>query len=65
MILSQLFCDVDDFCQQFLPQWHQTLLATGDKKRNKSKMLCESEVTSHYALATLKINDLEKQKIHF
>jgi hypothetical protein len=44
MILLQLFCDADDFCQQFLPQWNRTRLETGDKKRNKSKMLCESEI---------------------
>ena len=42
MILHQLFCDADDFCQQFLPQWHQTLLATGEKKRNKPKMFGKS-----------------------
>ena len=44
MILYQLFCDTDDFCQHYLPEWKQTQLQTGDKKRNRSKCLCESEI---------------------
>ena len=23
MSLEDLFCDVDDFCRQFLPNWHR------------------------------------------
>jgi len=44
MILHQLFCDLDDFCIQYLPAWHQRLLQSGDKKRHKAKCLCESEI---------------------
>jgi len=33
MILHQLFCDTDDFCQDYLPDWKRTQLQTGDKKR--------------------------------
>jgi hypothetical protein len=44
MILHQLFCNTDDFCQDFLPEWKQTQLQNGTKKRNRSKCLCESEI---------------------
>jgi hypothetical protein len=44
MILHQLFCDTDDFCQDFLPEWKQTQLQNGTRKRNRSKCLCESEI---------------------
>lgn len=32
--LLELFCDVDDFCQAFLPFWNQQLLASGQKQRD-------------------------------
>lgn len=44
MILHQLFSDIDDFCRDTLPEWKKTQLANGDKKRNRSKCLCESEM---------------------
>ena len=44
MILHQLFCDIDDFCRDYLVEWKKTQLANGDKKRNRVKCLCESEV---------------------
>jgi hypothetical protein len=44
MILHQLFSDIDDFCRDTLPEWKKTQLANGDKKRNRSKCLCESEI---------------------
>lgn len=44
--LTHLFCCVDDFCQQFLPQWRKTLLSIPGKhsKRNRARSLCESEI---------------------
>ncbi len=44
MILQQLFCDTDDFCQHYLPEWKRTQLQTGDRKRDRSKCLGESEM---------------------
>ena len=44
MILLDLFCNVDDFCQQFIPQWRQQQIACGDKKRYKPSKLADSEV---------------------
>jgi len=43
MILHQLSCDADDFCQDHLSGWKRTRLQTGDKKRISGKCLCESE----------------------
>lgn len=45
--LLVLFCSVDDFCQDFLPHWKQSLLprpGDGKGKRNRSRSLCESEI---------------------
>jgi hypothetical protein len=27
--IVEVFCEVDDFCQAFLPQWEASLLGTG------------------------------------
>ncbi|NEP19721.1 MAG: IS982 family transposase [Leptolyngbya sp. SIO4C1] len=42
--LEELFCSVDDFCQQFEPQWHRSLLSHGVKTRVRQRSLCLSEV---------------------
>lgn len=42
--LTELFCDVDDFCQEFIPQWRQQLIASGDKKRSKPSRFSDSEI---------------------
>jgi hypothetical protein len=44
MILHQLFCDIDDFCRDSVPEWKKTQLANGDKKRARKKCVCESEI---------------------
>ena len=44
MILHQLFCDIDDFCHNYLADWKKTQLACGDKQRDRKKCLCESEI---------------------
>ena len=44
MSLLELFVDVDDFCQAFLPQWEQRLLSEGNKKRRRQGQLRVSEV---------------------
>jgi hypothetical protein len=33
--LVELFCDVDDFCKVFIPQWHKQLLEDGSRKRQR------------------------------
>ena len=42
--LDALFCDVDDFCQSFEPQWKTRLLHHGGIKRIRAKSLCLSEI---------------------
>lgn len=44
MSLLELFCDVDDFMQAFLPFWHKALLESGTVKRFRSTQLSESEI---------------------
>jgi hypothetical protein len=41
--LVELFCDVDDFCQAFLPGWEGKQLASGLKQRRRGQ-LCLSEI---------------------
>ncbi len=44
MSLDELFCDVDDFCQLFLPVWHRQLLTSGERKRRRASRLTLSEI---------------------
>ena len=42
--LLELFCDVDDFCQTFLPIWHKQLLSSGVIHRQRQRSLSMSEI---------------------
>lgn len=42
--LERVFCEVDDFCQAFEPQWTQQLLHSDERKRRKTSNLSLSEV---------------------
>jgi len=42
--LLELFCDVDDFCQAFLPIWQKQLITSGEIKRQRTRSLSESEI---------------------
>ncbi|BAU63547.1 putative transposase [Stanieria sp. NIES-3757] len=42
--LDALFCDVDDFCVEFEPQWRTKLLHHQGIKRIRAKSLCLSEI---------------------
>lgn len=42
--LVEIFSDVDDFCQIFLPIWEQKLLRGGEKKRRRQGQLSLSEI---------------------
>lgn len=44
MSLLELFCHVDDFCQQFEAHWHQHLLTTGARRRQRRGQLSTSEI---------------------
>ncbi len=34
--LVELSCDVDDFCEAFIPQWEKQLLEDGTQKRQRA-----------------------------
>jgi hypothetical protein len=44
MDILHLFCEIDDFCQFFEPQWKQFQLASLERKRNRASSLAVSEV---------------------
>jgi hypothetical protein len=42
--LTEMFCDVDDFCQAFMPVWNRQLLVSGQKRRQRARSLRNSEI---------------------
>jgi transposase len=42
--LTELFCDVDDFCQGFLPLWRRQLVSVGEMQRQRERSLSVSEI---------------------
>ena len=42
--LVDIFCDVDDFCTIFIPQWEQQCLTDGTRKRKRSGRMTMSEI---------------------
>lgn len=42
--VEQIYVEVDDFCQQFLPVWEAQLLESGEKQRRRLSRLSTSEV---------------------
>lgn len=44
MSLDDLFCDVDDFCRLFLPDWHRQQLQHGERKRRRGSRMVLSEI---------------------
>ena len=42
--LVEIFCDVDDFCGIFLPEWEKTLLETGARKRRRRGRMSPAEI---------------------
>ncbi|NJR76403.1 MAG: IS982 family transposase, partial [Scytonema sp. CRU_2_7] len=42
--LVDLFCHIDDFCNDFEPQWHQRMLGSNLKQRLRRRCLCVSEI---------------------
>uniref|UniRef100_UPI0003B371AA IS982 family transposase n=1 Tax=Psychromonas hadalis TaxID=211669 RepID=UPI0003B371AA len=42
--LIELFCDVDDFCNVFIPEWEASLISNGEIKRRRAKRMSNSEI---------------------
>lgn len=47
-MLIGLFCLVDDFCKEFLPEWEKHLITQGLKKRQRPSQLSVSEIMTIY-----------------
>ena len=59
--LDDIFCDVDDFCRVFIPQWEKHQLADGSRKRQRHSRMTTSEIMTiiiymllHYSQVDLK-----------
>ncbi len=44
MSIEELFCNVDDFCKDFIPKWKKHLIKSGSIKRNRSCRMGLSEI---------------------
>jgi hypothetical protein len=42
--LVELYCDVDDFCKVFIPQWQKQLISDGTRKRCRASRMSVSEI---------------------
>jgi hypothetical protein len=42
--LTELFCDVDNFCQVFVPIWQKQMLSEGEIQRQRERRLSISEI---------------------
>ena len=42
--LVELFCDADDFCKVFLPQWYAYLIKQGQIKRERACQMSMAEI---------------------
>lgn len=45
-MITEIFCLVDDFCQEFEPLWQRMLIESQSKKRIRQQCLCLSELMS-------------------
>lgn len=44
MNLTELFCNIDDFCNVFMTDWNKKLIESNEKKRNRRHQLLVSEM---------------------
>lgn len=42
MSVEDLFCDIDDFCKVFLPEWQREQITCGERKRRRRGRLAPS-----------------------
>lgn len=42
--LVEIFCDVDDFCRVFIPEWEKQCLTDGTRQRNRACRMSMSEI---------------------
>jgi hypothetical protein len=44
MKLTQIYCDVDDFCNAFIPEWQKQQIVQGQSKRMRAPRMSHSEM---------------------
>ena len=42
--LTDIFCDVDDFCKVFMPEWEKQHLTDGTRQRTRQCRMTMSEI---------------------
>lgn len=70
--LLELFCDVDDFCQIFVPVWQKQMVSAGDFQRQRERSLSISEIMtilihfhqSHYRDLKAYYSDYVLERLH-
>ncbi len=63
--IEELFCDVDDFCQTFLPQCHRQLITTGQHRHQRaSRMVLSEMMTILVAFLSSPVNYYSLQMRH-
>ena len=58
--LVEIFCDVDDFCKVFIPQWELQQLADGTRKRQGKGLMTPSEIMSIIILFHMSTIEISK-----
>ena len=43
--ITQIFCSIDDFCKDFVPNWESQLLSNGKKRIRKSNLSISEVIT--------------------
>ena len=44
VMLTEIYCFIDDFCREFMPEWEKHLISIGLKKRNRKGQMVAAEV---------------------
>ena len=44
LMLTEIYCFIDDFCKEFMPEWEKHLISSGLKKRNRKRQMSYAEV---------------------
>src|SRR5437763_7292641 len=44
MEIVKVFCEIDDFCLYFEPEWKKNLIGNAEKQRDRKSTLCLSEI---------------------
>lgn len=42
--IDEIYCDVDDFCNVFIPEWEKVLIESGKRKRRRKGRMSSSEI---------------------